>query len=141
MTFLFLISMKCDSCNKITDSIEVHHIVPRSKGGGNNKGNLINLCIDCHSKVHNVDFSGKDGLISKALKKRKEKLKKAKLFIENNKISVYKKIDEFCKYDYENGILLCKLIESGIIDSIMLLNFLKSGKLYLKNKLILNYEF
>ena len=133
--------MKCDSCNKITDSIEVHHIVPRSKGGGNNKGNLINLCIDCHSKVHNVDFSGKDGLISKALKKRKEKLKKAKLFIENNKISVYKKIDEFCKYDYENGILLCKLIESGIIDSIMLLNFLKSGKLYLKNKLILNYEF
>ena len=141
MNFLFLISMKCDSCNKITESIEVHHIVPRSKGGGNNKGNLINLCIDCHGKVHNVDFSGKDGLISKALKKRKEKLKKAELFIENNKISVYKKIDEFCKYDYENGILLCKLIEVKIIDSIMLLNFLKSGKLYLKNKLILDYEF
>jgi len=31
--------------------LEVHHIVPRSKGGSNNFKNLVVLCPNCHSKI------------------------------------------------------------------------------------------
>ena len=133
--------MNCKSCNKQTDKLELHHIVPRSKGGGDNDGNLIELCIDCHSKVHNVDFNGKDGLISKSLKKRKEKLKKNNLFIKQNKDYINKKIEDISKNDYESGLLLSILLEKKIIDSIAFIDFLSSGKLYLKSKLIIDYDF
>lgn len=33
--------------------IEVHHIVPLSKGGKTTMANLILLCKDCHDRRHN----------------------------------------------------------------------------------------
>ncbi|MCU0860830.1 MAG: HNH endonuclease, partial [Methanomassiliicoccales archaeon] len=30
------------------ESLEVHHIVPRSRGGSDHPGNLKTLCPDCH---------------------------------------------------------------------------------------------
>jgi len=32
--------------------LEVHHIAPRSKGGGNQLANLVTLCDLCHAVVH-----------------------------------------------------------------------------------------
>lgn len=32
--------------------LEVHHVVPLSKGGSNRASNLITLCEDCHNAVH-----------------------------------------------------------------------------------------
>ncbi len=40
--------VQCDSTNKL----EVHHILPLSRGGTNSKRNLITLCEGCHSKRH-----------------------------------------------------------------------------------------
>jgi len=44
----------CQICKKKIANIrnEVHHIIPKSKGGSNRPDNLILLCQDCHKKVH-----------------------------------------------------------------------------------------
>lgn len=43
----------CQRCLEIFEKSEltVHHIVPRSDGGSNDKGNLITLCHECHDFV------------------------------------------------------------------------------------------
>ena len=35
-----------------TRFLEVHHVVPRARGGGNDSDNLITLCSACHRLVH-----------------------------------------------------------------------------------------
>ncbi|MBK7672640.1 MAG: HNH endonuclease [bacterium] len=37
---------------RATRFLEVHHVVPRSKGGGNGEANLVTLCSRCHGFVH-----------------------------------------------------------------------------------------
>lgn len=41
---------RCGRCNS-TEDIELHHLIPVSLGGGNDKRNLIFLCHDCHKNV------------------------------------------------------------------------------------------
>lgn len=48
---------KCQKCKKKNLRLEVHHIIFRSQGGTNEPKNLITLCSDCHSKLHNGDFN------------------------------------------------------------------------------------
>ena len=43
----------CQVCGKKHTRVEVHHIIYRSQGGTDDEHNLITLCEDCHSKVHN----------------------------------------------------------------------------------------
>lgn len=40
---------ECRKCGSEED-LEVHHIVPVSKGGTNSQANLITLCHRCHKK-------------------------------------------------------------------------------------------
>ena len=45
----------CQDCGKVWrdgDTFNIHHVVPRSKGGGNELDNLILLCKPCHMKRH-----------------------------------------------------------------------------------------
>jgi hypothetical protein len=44
-------SHKCGNCGS-SDRLHVHHIVPLSKGGSNEIGNLRTLCEGCHKKIH-----------------------------------------------------------------------------------------
>ncbi len=37
---------------RATRFLEVHHVVPRSRGGGNGEANLVTLCSRCHGFVH-----------------------------------------------------------------------------------------
>lgn len=55
----------CQICGKKHTKLEVHHIIYRSNGGTDNENNLITLCEDCHSAIH-------DGKI--VLTKRPKKL-------------------------------------------------------------------
>ncbi|HII94764.1 MAG TPA: HNH endonuclease [Candidatus Methanofastidiosum sp.] len=41
----------CKNCGA-KDSLHVHHIVPKSKGGGHHLDNLATLCFNCHAKSH-----------------------------------------------------------------------------------------
>ena len=49
----------CVNCGSRED-IEMHHIVPLSRGGSNNEGNIVYLCHGCHNKAHDC-LSGHSG--------------------------------------------------------------------------------
>lgn len=50
---------QCEYCGESVDQPDVHHIVPRSEGGLNERSNLIVLCPNCHRKADS-------GLISRS---------------------------------------------------------------------------
>jgi len=47
---------KCVQCDG-SGKIEVHHIVPISRGGVTTLSNLISLCETCHAKRHSHMFT------------------------------------------------------------------------------------
>lgn len=42
---------RCALCDATT-GLQIHHIIPRSKGGTDLRGNLITLCWKCHAVAH-----------------------------------------------------------------------------------------
>ncbi len=44
----------CANCGitNNTNYLTIHHILPKSKGGGNERSNLMILCRKCHNEVH-----------------------------------------------------------------------------------------
>lgn len=42
---------RCALCDS-TRFLQIHHVVPRGKGGTNSPHNLICLCSDCHALAH-----------------------------------------------------------------------------------------
>lgn len=42
---------ECEKQDRLTPAEEVHHILPLSKGGGNETTNLTALCKSCHSRI------------------------------------------------------------------------------------------
>lgn len=42
----------CANCGRSSTPVEAHHIVPVSCGGSHKLDNLVPLCPDCHSAVH-----------------------------------------------------------------------------------------
>jgi len=46
---------KCVVCEG-RKTLEIHHIVPRSEGGGDNSENLITLCKKCHDEVELAEY-------------------------------------------------------------------------------------
>lgn len=42
---------RCALCDS-TRYLQIHHIVPRGRGGSNSEQNLICLCSDCHAAIH-----------------------------------------------------------------------------------------
>ena len=43
---------RCTKCGS-TEHLEVHHIIPISRGGGNSSVNLTTLCRRCHARQPN----------------------------------------------------------------------------------------
>lgn len=60
----------CQICGRKHVRLEVHHIIFRSQGGTDDESNLITLCEDCHSGIH-------DGTIVLNKKPKKMNLKYA----------------------------------------------------------------
>lgn len=46
---------KCQCCGKKNCRLEVHHLLPRSRGGSDKLENLITLCSDCHHLAHSSE--------------------------------------------------------------------------------------
>jgi len=49
-------------------SIEVHHIIPRARGGTSRPENLITLCHGCHAKTYHLSHSKLVQMTNKARK-------------------------------------------------------------------------
>ena len=60
-------SEKCFECGR--EAVHAHHVVPRSLGGTT----TVNLCADCHGKVHNRRFTDSSALVKAGLKKLQAK--------------------------------------------------------------------
>lgn len=46
---------RCQCCGKKDCRLEVHHLLPRSKGGSDKLANLITLCSECHHLAHSSE--------------------------------------------------------------------------------------
>jgi 5-methylcytosine-specific restriction endonuclease McrA len=46
---------RCQACGS-TAGLEVHHIEPRARLGGDVEQNLITLCASCHRKLHGYEI-------------------------------------------------------------------------------------
>lgn len=53
-TVLRAYNFKCKKCGSTHKNLDLHHIVPRKKGGLNSINNLIPLCKQCHLTRHNM---------------------------------------------------------------------------------------
>lgn len=65
----------CCICHKSAGSkMEIHHIVPKSKGGGDTEENGIPLCFDCHAEAGAYDLRHPKGkrFTPSELRKHKE---------------------------------------------------------------------
>ena len=48
----------CSICGWNESTCDIHHIIPKNKGGSNENSNLIIVCPNCHRRIHtNNDFS------------------------------------------------------------------------------------
>lgn len=79
---------RCQVCSK-EHSAQVHHVIPRSKGGTNDLTNLMTLCGQCHMLVSPVP----EWLITKLWKIPPEEINVASQAVQN-------RIDE---------IMLCRI--------------------------------
>ena len=132
--------MKCQSCKKETDYLEAHHIVPKSRGGSNEKSNLINLCVDCHSKAHNVDFNNKRGGLQKeGVLRSLEQFKQGKewlLDIRNEKL-FDKKLMELYEKDDLKYHLIIGLIHHGKMTSYHIMKYVEEGNVTIRTQITL----
>lgn len=46
---------RCAICDN-TQTIQIHHYIPRGKGGSNSPQNLITLCSTCHALAHGTNL-------------------------------------------------------------------------------------
>ena len=56
---------QCMSEGRLTPAEEVHHILPLASGGTNDEGNLMALCMSCHSKITIGSTNSRQGLHTK----------------------------------------------------------------------------
>lgn len=57
---------RCFDCG--APAVHAHHVVPKSLGGTT----TVNLCAECHGKVHNRKFIDSSALVKKGLKRLTE---------------------------------------------------------------------
>ena len=50
---------RCALCDS-TKYLQVHHCVPRSRGGTDSVQNLVCLCADCHALAHGITLNDWD---------------------------------------------------------------------------------
>ncbi|MEG1090694.1 MAG: HNH endonuclease [Acinetobacter sp.] len=115
----------CKNCDFVGDT-HFHHIVPRSRGGSDNPSNLIEVCHDCHRKIHGADFGGETGLIKQGVKNKKSKGYNANKWMDDN----IELIGDFI-YDFsiENDTyIISDMMNFGMMHSLDFMECIKTGK-------------
>ena len=106
--------MKCKLCSKKTEHLELHHIIPKSRGGSDDANNLIKLCSKCHGLAHDVSFSNnRGGLIKEAIDKNKNKYKRDTEWLYKNQTLVQDKMMDLYNRNEDEHMLILLLMEKG----------------------------
>lgn len=53
---LYRDNYRCKAC-RTHEHLSVHHIVPRSAGGGSHDANLVTLCLHCHDQIEIAGYT------------------------------------------------------------------------------------
>lgn len=121
--------MKCQICSKKTEHLERHHIIPVSRGGGDDDSNIIFLCAKCHGNAHNVSFSqDRSGLIHEGIAKARSKNEIGKEWLERNVELVNDQMDKLFDTNIEKYNLMMALIEDGRIYASDFMDLCTKGK-------------
>ena len=94
---------KCSLCDYVGDNTHIHHIIPRSRGGSDEDGNLIELCTICHGKVHNVSFYDNKGLVSSKIAQTKTIDKECLSYLNDIEDNLHDFIMEYY-YEYNSNV-------------------------------------
>ena len=119
--------MECKLCNKESEYLEAHHIIPKSRGGFDNDSNLIKICIDCHSLVHEVGFKRGKGLISTAIKKKQLEIIKAQKWCNENMVLINNKMDSILEKDIYEAQFINYLMLNYNFDAVKLKEYTLTG--------------
>ena len=116
----------CKLCNYIGVETHMHHIIPRSRGGADDDGNLIELCSTCHNKAHNAEFGGDNGIIKHGIKKTKDRNKRATNWVAKHEDVLHDILMGF--YDEEGTSVITDMLYYDVIKAEDLHTWLKFGK-------------
>jgi hypothetical protein len=47
----------CNTCGVACEEVQRHHILPRAMGGTDLPTNLVDVCLDCHGKIHSKSMT------------------------------------------------------------------------------------
>lgn len=131
------VDLKCKLCNNETDYLEIHHIIPKSRGGLDTENNLINICVDCHGLVHDVSFKRSKGIISTAIQKNKIDLIDAQKWCDDNSILIENKFDELLNKDIDRlNFISYLMLNCDGFGAINLKEFVLTDKIKIKNFII-----
>ena len=121
-------SYTCQICGKKNTRLEVHHIVYRSNGGTNDENNLITLCEDCHSGIHNGKI-----VLTKKPKKLNLKYATHMNIIRSQLFKVYPGVIETFGFVTKTNRENLRLSKAHFIDACVIAS---GGKLFESNDII-----
>jgi hypothetical protein len=125
--------MKCKLCNKNSEHLELHHIIPKSRGGKDAKENLIKICSDCHGKAHDVSFvNDRGGLVKEGQNKKRNEVEEAKLWLDNNVNLVDKFFDDLYNKDPDKHMLFLLLMETNKVSPATIKEYCEFGRVSFK---------
>ena len=131
---------ECKLCLLQYEKLEIHHIVPVSRGGTEDSSNLIEICLECHGKAHDVSFKGSRGLIKEGIEKRKAQ----ELIITNWSLSknadsiINSWLNDMYDKDENKYRLIVECMNFGIITKIQIFNHLALGERLRTRSAIIN---
>ena len=125
--------MKCSICSKKTEHLELHHIIPKSRGGSDDVSNLVKLCSGCHGLAHDVSFSNdRGGLIKESIGKNKKQNKVDREWLDKNQALVQDKMMDLYNRNEDKHILILLLLEEGKLTSSHIRRWVEFGKVSFK---------
>lgn len=95
---------QCGNCGEKDTHVELHHIVPKSRGGTDAPSNLQLLCVSCHELAHDVRFRGESGLVSQGIQSKVKRNKSLEKWLEDNENEIHRLIMDF-RDEYDSDIL------------------------------------
>ena len=125
--------MKCKLCFKESNYLELHHIIPKVRGGKDDESNLIKICSECHGKAHDVSFANeRGGLIKEAVIKTEIENKIAQQWMQNNKELVENKMNNLYNENEDEHMLMLLLLEKGRFRATHIKKWCEDGKVTFK---------